>query len=324
MFPTRNEIIAQFRSPVFIPHRNFHGMETFSRLSDWAGKNTVSVELPRMKIAVSSIDYLRNFNMPAGDEGSMLRFQQNCYRLWYQVDGQGILHNATRNVFGTAKPGLLGLMEIGERYSYLHQKGPFECFLMEFSVVPSQQAKCYWNSEVEGKLVLPENSRLYFENLIFDLIRVIANDKEILGLASISRILEILVVLFTKGLLVIKESQFPENKAKSLVEKAKAMMNLQYAKLHHQKDLEKECGVDSKYLNMLFAKETGKTLYKYLSDVRMEHAKYMLEVNKLPINEISSHVGYTNSNSFARAFKRSLNQTPTSYRENARKKGYGS
>jgi AraC-like DNA-binding protein len=324
MFPTRNEIIAQVRSPVFIPHRNFHGMETFSRLSDWAGKNTVSVELPRMKIAVSSIDYLRNFNMPAGDEGSMLRFQQNCYRLWYQVDGQGILHNATRNVFGTAKPGLLGLMEIGERYSYLHQKGPFECFLMEFSVVPSQQAKCYWNSEVEGKLVLPENSRLYFENLIFDLIRVIANDKEILGLASISRILEILVVLFTKGLLVIKESQFPENKAKSLVEKAKAMMNLQYAKLHHQKDLEKECGVDINYLNMLFAKETGKTLYKYLSDVRMEHAKYMLEVNKLPINEISSHVGYTNSNSFARAFKRSLNQTPTSYRENARKKGYGS
>ena len=177
MFPTRNEIIAQFRSPVFIPHRNFQGMETFSRLSDWAGKNTVSVELPRMKIAVSSIDYLRNLNMPAGDEGSMLRFQQNCYRLWYQVDGHGILHNATRNVFGTAKPGLLGLMEIGERYSYLHQKGPFECFLMEFSVVPSQQAKCYWNSEVEGKLVLPENSRLYFENLIFDLIRVIARQR---------------------------------------------------------------------------------------------------------------------------------------------------
>jgi AraC-like DNA-binding protein len=214
-------------------------------------------------------------------------------------------------------------MEIGERYSYLHQKGPFECFLMEFSISPSQQAKCYWNSEVEGKLVLPENGRLYFENLIFDLIRVIANDKEILGLASISRILEILVVLFTKGLLVIKESQFPENKAKSLVEKAKAMMNLQYAKLHHQKDLEKECGVDINYLNMLFAKETGKTLYTYLSDVRMEHAKYMLEADTLPVNEIALKVGYTNGNSFTRAFKRSINQSPTSYREKARKNGNG-
>jgi AraC-type DNA-binding domain-containing proteins len=323
MFSTRNEIIAQFRSPVFIPHRRFAGMETFSRLSDWTGKNTILVELPRLKIAVHSIDYLRNIHMPAGEMNSILRFQQNCYRLWYQVDGQGVLHNATRNIFGTAKPGLLGLMEIGERYTYLHQKGPFECFLLEFSILPSQQAKCYWNSEAEGKLVLPENNRLYFENLIFDLIRVIANDKEILGLASISRILEILVVLFTKGLLVIKESQFPKNKAKSLVEKAKSFMNLHYAKLHHQKDLEKECGVDINYLNMLFNKQTGKTLYTYLSDIRMEHAKFLLEENKLPINEIASHVGYPNGNSFARAFKRSINQTPTSYQKKSRRQGIG-
>ena len=314
MFPSRNEIIAQFKAPVFIPHPGFAGMETFSRLSDWAGNNAITVELPRLKIAVHSVDYLRNVNMPAGDADSVLRFQQNCYRLWYQVDGQGILHNVTRNAFGNAKPGLLGLMEIGERHTYLHQKGPFECFLMEFSILPSQQAKCYWNSETEGKLVLAENNRLYFENLIFDLVRVIANDKEILGLASISRILEILVVLFSKGLLVIKESQFPKNKAKSLVEKAMAFMNLHYSRLHHQKDLENECGVDINYLNMLFSKETGKTLYKYLSDVRMEHAKYLLEENRLPIVEISSQVGYPNSNSFARAFKRSFSQTPTSFR----------
>jgi AraC-like DNA-binding protein len=293
-------------------------METFSKLSDWAGNNTVIVELPRLKIAVHSVDYLRNIHMPAGKTDGVLRFQQNCYRLWYQVDGQGILHNATRHVFGTAKPGLLGLMEIGERYTYLHQKGPFECFLMEFSILPSNQAKCYWNSEAEGKLILPENNRLYFENLIFDLIRIIVHDKEILGLASISRILEILVVLFTKGLLVIKESQFPKNKAKSLVEKAKAFMNLHYARLQHQEDLEEECGVDINYLNMLFTKETGKTLYKFLSDIRMEHAKYLLEENKLPVREISSHVGYPNSNSFARAFKRSNNQTPTSYREKSK------
>lgn len=319
MFPTRNEIIAQFLSPVFTPHQHFAGMETFSRLSDWAGKNTVMIELPRLKIAIHSIDYLRNPNEHVGTMDSILRFQQNCYRLWYQVDGQGVLHNATRNIFGTAKPGLLGLMEIGERYTYLHQNGVFECFLLEFSILPSQQAKCYWNSEVEGKLTLPENNRLYFENLIFDLIRVVVNDKEILGLASISRILEILVVLFTKGLLVIKESQFPKNKAKSLVEKAKMFMNLHYATLHHQKDLEKECGVDINYLNRLFTNETGKTLYKYLSDIRMEHAKYLLEDDKLPINEISSYVGYPNNNSFARAFKRSIKLTPTSYRNKSRK-----
>ena len=313
MFPTRNEILAQFKAP-FMPHPAYKGMETVPGLSRWTDNGAVTIELPRIKIEIHSIDYLRNSSMSA-EKDSMLRFQQNRYRLWYQVDGQGILHNATRNSFGAAKPGLLGVMELGERHTYLHQKGPFECFLMEFSLLPSQHAKCYWNSEVEGKRVLEEDERLYFENLVFDCIRVIVNGKEILGLASISRLLEILVVLFTKGLLVVTESQFPENKPKSLVEKAKHYMKMHYAQLHHQRELEKQCGVDINYLNVLFAKETGKTLYRYLIDVRMEHAKYLLEENKLSIVDIASQVGYPNGNSFTRAFKRYARQTPTEYRE---------
>jgi AraC-like DNA-binding protein len=252
--------------------------------------------------------------MSAASDDNALRFQQNRYRLWYQVDGHGILHNATRASFGAARPGLLGVMDLGERHSYLHQKGAFECFLMEFSLLPSQQAKCYWNSEVEGKRVLENDDRLYFENLVFDLIRVIANGKELLGLASISRILEILVVLFGKGLLVVNERQFPENKAKSLVEKAKHFMQVHYTDLHSQDDLARECGVDVNYLNILFTKETGKTLYKYLTGVRMEHAKYLLEEKKYPIVEIAARVGYPNGNSFSRAFRRYMRQTPTLYR----------
>lgn len=295
-------------------------METFSRLADWAGKTPVTVELPKLKIAIHSINYLRNTSMPPGSEATTLRFQQNCYRLWYQVDGIGILHNATRNTFGSARPGLLGIMEIGERHTYLHQKGPFECFMMEFSLLPSQQAKCYWNSEVEGKLALEENTRMYVETLIFDLLRVIANNKEMLGLASISRILEILVVLFSKGLLVVQESQFPRNKAKSLVEKAKQYMNLNYKRIRHQNELEKECGVDINYLNILFTKETGKTLHDYLTNVRMEHARYLLEEKAMPVIDIASYVGYPNSNSFTRAFKRHSKLSPTDYRRKNKRK----
>jgi AraC-like DNA-binding protein len=320
MFLTRNELLAHFVAPVFIPHPEFPGMETFSRLAGWAGKTPVTVELPKLKIAVHSIDYLRNTTMPPGNETSTLRFQQNCYRLWYQVDGMGILHNATRNTFGTARPGLLGIMETGERHTYLHQKGPFECFMMEFSLLPSQQAKCYWNSEVEGKLALEDDTRLYVENLIFDLLRVIANRKEILGLASLSRVMEILVVLFSKGLLVIQESQFPKNKAKSLVEKARHYMNSNYKRIRHQNELEQECGVDINYLNILFTKETGKTLHDYLTNVRMEHARYLLEEKAMPIIDIASYVGYPNNNSFSRAFKKHSQLTPTDYRnKNGRK-----
>jgi AraC-like DNA-binding protein len=313
MLQTRHEILSEIRASSFVPHSQHAGFETFENLSSWMPQGAV-IDLPRVKIEIRRLDYLRNLAMAAGRPDTMLRFQQDCYRLWYQVDGQGILQNATRNSFGNAKPGLLGIMDRGERYTYLHQKGPFECFLMEFSLLPSQQAKCYWNSEVEGKIVLEGDEKFYFENLVFDCIRVIAGRNEMLGLASMSRIIEILVVLFKKGILVIGESQFPKNKPKSLVAKAKTFMKLNYASLRHQAALARECGVDINYLNVIFFKETGMTLYKYLMGVRMEHAKYLLEENRLSVSEIASGIGYPNANSFTRAFRKYALQAPTAYR----------
>ncbi len=314
MFPTRHEILSQFAASSIVQHPRLKGFETFANLATWVPNGAV-IELPKMKIIIKSIDYLRNMNMPTGTNETLLRFQQDSYRLWYQVDGMGIIQNATRSTFGNSRPGHLGIMDHGERHTYMHQRGPFECFMMDFVLLPSQQAKCYWNSEVEGKIVLAENEKLYFENLIFDCIQVICGNKEMLGLATISRILEILVVLFKKGILVIEESQFPKNKQKSLVAKAKNFMKTNYSSFHHQEALSKECGVDINYLNIIFTKETGKTLYKYLTDVRMDHAKYLLEESQKSICDIATIVGYPNANSFTRAFKHYASHTPGSYRK---------
>jgi AraC-like DNA-binding protein len=315
MFPTRHELLSQFKASSIVPHPRYPGFETFAYLFQWMPQGAV-IELPRLKIMVKTIDYLKNGSMhaDAGAGESMLRFQQDCYRLWYQVDGQGILQNATRGTFGNTRPGHLGIMDRGERHSYLHQKGPFECFMMEFSLCPSPQAKCYWNSEVEGKIVLDGDDKLYFENLVFDCINVISNGREMLSLASVSRIIEILVVLFKKGILVIEESQFPKNKQKSLVTKAKNFMKAHYSSLHHQEPLAQECGVDINYLNIVFFRETGKTLFKYLTDIRMEHAKYSLEETTDSISDIAASVGYPNANSFTRAFRHYASQTPGAYR----------
>lgn len=318
MFPTRHELLNNFKNPVFDPHVHFPFLRTFSCLKQWSG--TPFVELAKLRVEIVGLDYLEFSGADNQKFDSQLKFQQDCYRLWYQVDGTGILQNVTRNSFGVARPGQLGVMERGERHTYLHQKGTFECFQMLFSFTPSQHAKCYWNSEIEGKLVLEGNEKLYFENLIFDLLRVLSNKKEILGLASISRILEILVVLFNKGLILIEESQFPKNKAKSLIVKAKSYMDMHYSDMHHQKHLENECGVDINYLNIIFKKETGKTLYLYMTGVRMEHAKHFLETSEVSISDIASKVGYPNSNSFTRAFKRHNKITPQEFRDTGKRR----
>ncbi|KMQ50637.1 Transcriptional regulator, AraC family [Chitinispirillum alkaliphilum] len=278
------------------------------------------MELSRVNIKIHSIDYLASSDTAARNFNTVpLKFQQDCFRLWYQVDGTGILQNVTRKSFGTARPGLLGVMGRGERHSYLHQKGNFECFQILFSLNPSTTAKCYWNTEIEGKLNLDENYRLFFENLVFDLLFVISSKREILGLATISRLLEILVILFKKNLLLIEESQFPKNKAKSLIAKAKIFMDTNYASMKHQHQLEKECGVDINYLNILFKKETGKTLYQYIRDVRMEYAKHFLETGDDQVNDIARKIGYPNSNSFTRAFKKVCGLTPQEFRLSSQK-----
>lgn len=320
MFPTRHEILERFHNPVYTEHPGYNGLLTFSCLPAW-NKIPFIVELPKLRVEIHALDYLKQNESDPKSLAALLRFQQPVYRLWYQVDGTGVLQNATRNTFGTARPGLLGIMERGERHTYLHQKGTFEAFQMLFSLLPSQHAKCFWNSEVEGKIVLEERDRLYFENLLFDLLLVISNGKEILGLSTISRILEIVVVLFNKGLLLIQDSQFPRDKAKSLVAKAKQFMDLHYASMKHQRELEEDCGVDINYLNILFKKELGMTLYHYIRRVRMEHAKFLLETTSKAVTDIARETGYPNNNSFTRAFNGLFSQTPQEYRKASSKQG---
>lgn len=317
MFQSRHDLLGKFKNPVFMQHPSYsEGVRTFSCIAGWDSKPVI--ELPLMRIEILGLDYLEYGNASEGGKAPLqLRFQQDCFRLWYQVDGNGILQNTTRNIFGTARPGLLGVMERSQRYTYLHQKGTFECFQILFSLLPSQNAKCYWNSEIEGKTVLEDQDRGYFDNLVFDLLLMLSRSsgKESSGLSTTSRLLEVLVVLFNKGLLVVDDSQFPKNKQQRLVAKAIAFMELHYSRLHHQRDLEAACGVDINYLNILFKKEKGTTLFDYFSGIRMEHAKHLLETSHQPVTDIALQTGYPNSNSFSRAFKRREKCTPLAYRK---------
>lgn len=314
MLQTRHELIEQFKNPVFVQHPLYpKGVRTFSCLRGWNDRPVI--ELPRIRVEIHGIDYCEfSGDLRSLPDPMVLRFQQDCFRLWYQVEGNGILQNLSKNIFGAARPGLLGIMERSQRYTYLHQKGAFECFQLLFSLLPSSQAKCYWNSGIEGKCVLDGDEQLSFENLAFDLLLSLSTRKETFGLSTTARLLQILVTLFNKKVLVIEEYQFPKNKAKSLVIKARNFMELQYAQLHHQKELERECGVDINYLNSIFKKETGGTLFDYLTRIRMEQAKYLLETTRDSVADIAGRVGYPNNNSFSRAFKRRENCTPLDFR----------
>jgi AraC-like DNA-binding protein len=275
-------------------------------------------------VEIHGIDYLEYAELDGIPPAPLLmHFQQDCFRLWFQIDGEGILQNLSQNIFGAAKPGLLGIMERSRRYSYLHQKGALKCFQLLFSLLPAAGSKCYWNSDIEGKCVLQSDELRALEHLVSDLILLFAEGKAGSGLSITARILDIVVVLFTHHILSIEESQFPKNKAKSLVKKAKSYMELNYAQMRHQREMEQECGVDINYLNIVFKKETGITLYDYLTDIRMEHAKHFLATTADPVTDIASRIGYPNNNSFSRAFKRCESHTPLGFRSKSQNNSSG-
>lgn len=67
------------------------------------------------------------------------------------------------------------------------------------------------------------------------------------------------------------------------------------------------------YLSKIFIEETGEGLLDLITRYRLDKAKLLLKEKKLTVNEIGYKVGFSNSNSFIRTFKRYEGITPGKY-----------
>lgn len=76
-----------------------------------------------------------------------------------------------------------------------------------------------------------------------------------------------------------------------------------------------ELGFAPSYLCVLFKKDTGKTLSRYITDYRMERACEYLVNTDTKVKTIAALLGYTDCNYFIKAFKKSIGVTPLYYRE---------
>lgn len=73
------------------------------------------------------------------------------------------------------------------------------------------------------------------------------------------------------------------------------------------------------YLSRLYKQMTGIGLSEYITNLRIQTAKEMLENDELRIHEIAEAVGYQSGIAFTRFFKKVMNMTPQEYRDINRK-----
>ena len=78
--------------------------------------------------------------------------------------------------------------------------------------------------------------------------------------------------------------------------------------------------VSERYIFTFFKENTGFSPASYIQQVRMEQAAQMLKTTTLTAQKVGELCGFTNFNTYYKAFKRAFGVTPSMYRENANAK----
>lgn len=93
------------------------------------------------------------------------------------------------------------------------------------------------------------------------------------------------------------------------------MMEADYSRNLSLEDICTQISVSKNYFCYLFKRETGMSVWNYLTVVRLQHAKKLLDETELRSYEIAFQVGYDNPSYFSKIFKKYEGLTPNEYRD---------
>lgn len=97
------------------------------------------------------------------------------------------------------------------------------------------------------------------------------------------------------------------------IRKAKDIIIARMSEPPSLQDLSNEVGLNLKKLKEGFKQIYGDTVYSFLFDYKMDHARKLLESNQYNVNEVGLQVGYSTSSHFIAAFKKKFGTTPKQY-----------
>ena len=78
--------------------------------------------------------------------------------------------------------------------------------------------------------------------------------------------------------------------------------------------LSKELGMNRTYVCKLFTDETGFTINQYVTNIKMEEARRLLDITPKSIAEIAEYLGFSSQSYFQKVFKKQFGITPGEYK----------
>ncbi len=128
------------------------------------------------------------------------------------------------------------------------------------------------------------------------------------------KVLELLALYFSE--------QKPDTESCPFLNDQETVRKIKHAKEHllkHMenppglKELAKQAGLNEYQLKAGFKEIYGNTVFGYLLDHKLDHARVLLDTAKYQVNEVAYQIGYTNPSHFIAAFKKKFGVTPKKY-----------
>ena len=105
------------------------------------------------------------------------------------------------------------------------------------------------------------------------------------------------------------------------VEKAQNYIKESFYLIKSNEQIASHIGLNATYLERIFKRTTGTSLWESVTLYRLDAAKELLAQPGIPINEIDTMIGFANRQTFYLQFKKRYGMSPSEYRKQALAKG---
>lgn len=174
-------------------------------------------------------------------------------------------------------------------------------YLNRTSITNSCVANCKENSKIPQIILnMCEISKTYNPS----------SSDDILLLKELYSLLYALIEEFPKPF------EYKDKELHTYIQDALNFINCNYMNSITVQEIADYVNLSRSYLYKMFIKNLGISPQRYLINLRMYKATLLLKGTKLPIGEVASRVGYSDSLLFSKTFSKHFSMSPLNYRNN--------
>ena len=123
-------------------------------------------------------------------------------------------------------------------------------------------------------------------------------------------------IMLSKVLIELINSKKASSK---YINQVKTYIQLYFFSIKNIEEIAEHVSLNKIYLQKIFHKETGFTIWNYLNNVRLDKATYYLKDTKVPIGDIDELIGLNSRQNFYLLFRNRFHMSPSEYRKKYRK-----